>query len=1016
MKFKRFISMMTVIAMALTFLPVMHISASAEGETYTCDFTQLVKNDADTTYGTTTDIYTLDDYTTAYLTYEGTYVGADGKLYLKSDTIVNGAGKYKKGSYIAFTAPYDGSIVIDGNAIGVCIGDESSDTYAGYNNNFEIKAGQTMFAGYRKGESYIKSFTFTKAPDPTPTPEATAPPSFDEPDREVIYQENFETYSDGDNGGWTSPAGTVAVKTDPNAMINKYLTLTSGKSGTARSGYKEISAISENFILEADIKSTAYATNVSAFEVLEQKGSLYMNHGCYSNGKYIFKMNRPAGLNKYVINNEISDSGLSLDRYTQPATLTKEIPDKWLHVKVIGNFADHTATAYIMSLDRETVYYHGRVDMSADISSFGLLALLAPSSDVDTCIDNIRISKALDSDLSEVFYTATINDGISEFSQYVYTGESVTNIPDVSVYGEHFLGWDVNGTLKSSSELASYPITENATITASVSADYIENLATVEFNNFPADNQLVMGADGDTFADNIISLAITGERGTSLVTNPDGRVTDYKIDWKFDGFRILNGNLTGETGSFPGTQLYCDSYGRVTIDKVNQSSVNFELKNTSANYYGLVTATVTYNGKTITVSNPLILLADTRESSNVILPKSGYTADYSKYDSALVGYKAETNDTLLGGWSTAGSDKGYIELKEDQSGKYLNLTRELSGNSSYFYHTIGDISSQTVFKQDIRFGMSGDIVYGTGKAVTEFSSTAFELGFSSSGFTLNGTSVCTAQTGKWYHVEITADPTTKLCFANIYNLETDGDYSDATPIGTTEKVSFRDGYTSGNYYRISIAKERNSVDINNVSISKATVEESAIVVTAPETVNIPEVDTTTAELSVTAKTTDGFDAIGMASWEIADEFATGVTIESTGANTATLTVDSSASSGELPVKVTINGTSAIKTVKLIGTEDNVAFVQAPLGAVIPTDGSAEYTYTAEVRNGNAEIVSDRAVTYALYDETNTSPLTAEGISLIANGKVESPVKVCVTRASAKAKEMLEKAGGTLTIE
>ncbi|MBQ8301159.1 MAG: hypothetical protein IJX57_04265, partial [Clostridia bacterium] len=64
MKFKRFISMMTVIAMALTFLPVMHISASAEGETYTCDFTQLVKNDADTTYGTTTDIYTLDDYTT----------------------------------------------------------------------------------------------------------------------------------------------------------------------------------------------------------------------------------------------------------------------------------------------------------------------------------------------------------------------------------------------------------------------------------------------------------------------------------------------------------------------------------------------------------------------------------------------------------------------------------------------------------------------------------------------------------------------------------------------------------------------------------------------------------------------------------------------------------------------------------------------------------------------------------------------------------------------------------------
>lgn len=44
------------------------------------------------------------------------------------------------------------------------------------------------------------------------------------------------------------------------------------------------------------------------------------------------------------------------------------------------------------------------------------------------------------------------------------------------------------------------------------------------------------------------------------------------------------------------------------------------------------------------------------------------------------------------------------------------------------------------------------------------------------------------------------------------------------------------------------------------------------------------------------------------------------------------------------------------------------------------------------------------------------PSYVEGVSLIANGKLDSPVKVCVTRASAKAKEILEKAGGTLTIE
>ena len=44
------------------------------------------------------------------------------------------------------------------------------------------------------------------------------------------------------------------------------------------------------------------------------------------------------------------------------------------------------------------------------------------------------------------------------------------------------------------------------------------------------------------------------------------------------------------------------------------------------------------------------------------------------------------------------------------------------------------------------------------------------------------------------------------------------------------------------------------------------------------------------------------------------------------------------------------------------------------------------------------------------------PAYIEGVSLIANGKIDTPVKVCVTRASAKAKEMLEQAGGTLTVE
>lgn len=1001
---KKIVSVMIVFSMILSILPTFTATAK---EDYKCDFTQLIKNSADTVYGTASDIYQLDEYTKAYLTYEGTYVSADGKVYLTGGAIVNGAGKYKKGSYIAFTAPYAGTVSIRGNRIGYCVGNETSDEYKGYNGNFtyDLEAGEMIFLGQR-GSTYISELTFTKSTETTPTatPSTSDNPSVDEPAREVIYQENFESYSDGDNGGWTSPAGTVKIKSDSNSVINKYLTVTSGKNGTARSGYKEISSISQNFVLEADIKSTAYSGNVSSFEVLEQKGSLYMNHGCYSNGKYVFKMNRPAGADRYVINNAISDSGLSLERYAQPAVLTKEIPNDWLHVKVIGDFTKHTATTYITSLDRKTVYYHGRDNMSADISSFKLLALLAPSSGVDTCIDNIKISKALDTDLSEVFYTATINDGISEFSQYVFSGESVVNIPDMSLYGEYFLGWRVNGALKSAKELENFAITADTSIIAEISPDYIENIASVEFNSFPTNNQLVMGADGDTYADNLISLTITGERGTSLVTSPDSKVNDYKIEWKFDGFRTMNGKPTGESGIFPGTQLYCDSYGKVEVSKSNQSAVNFQMKNTSANYYGMVSAVVTYNGKTVSVSRPLLLLADASSDNNIILPKAGYTADYDKYDDALVGYTAVQNDELLGGWSTAGSDKGVVNLKSDLNGKFLSLSRNLQGNTAYFYQTIGDISAQTVFCQDIRFGMSGNIAYGTGKAVTEFGSTAFQLGFSATGFTLNGNTICAAQTGKWYHTEITADSTTKLCYAKIYALSADGNYNDEQPIGQSEVIAFDNGYTSGNYYRISIEKANNTVDINNVTIAKSVVDEKAIVIDAPQTINIPKTGTSAADLSVTAKTVNGDNAIGAAKWEIADEFVSGVSITETGANTAVLAVDNTASSGEISIKVTINGATAVKIIKLIGTDDNVAFTKAPLGVLIPDNGNSEYVYTAVVRNGNADIISDRAVVYSLCDEKDLQPITADGITLSADGKLTvsssaEPQTICIRAVS-----------------
>ena len=52
---------------------------------------------------------------------------------------------------------------------------------------------------------------------------------------------------------------------------------------------------------------------------------------------------------------------------------------------------------------------------------------------------------------------------------------------------------------------------------------YIESLSGVDFVSYPAGNELAMGADENTYGDNIISLSITGEQGTSLVTEPAPR-------------------------------------------------------------------------------------------------------------------------------------------------------------------------------------------------------------------------------------------------------------------------------------------------------------------------------------------------------------------------------------------------------------------------------------------------------------------------------------------------------------
>lgn len=822
---------------------------------------------------------------------------------------------------------------------------------------------------------------------PTATPGSLSTPSptpTSEPEGKVLYTQNFESYNTGDKADWTTTAGFHEIREDnTDAQIGKYLIKGSekGKEGTCRSAYFELpQSVTGNFVFECDYKSSSNS-NVADLELLQDKSAVYANHGVYSNKNYVFTMAKPRGTNCYVINNKFDDSGASLASYTAPVFTTADITSNpWIHVKVIGDMKNQVIYVTLTSLDGKTEYHHGKYDMNVGrdtaINSWKCIHILGHTNAGDTAIDNIKVSEATDSNLAQNYHDVTITCKGESFKQYVKDGDSVVNIPDVSNFGDSFEGWTVGSdtTMYTSEQLKNVKINSDCEIVGHINANYIEPMASVEFKNFPTGNELVMGTDENTFGSNPISLSILGEQGTSLVTNPDERVKDYNVEWTFDGFRTLDGSPTGETGN-----KYCDSYAVLeTTDTAHNTSVDFTLKKTAANYYGRVTAKVTYNGKTMEVTSPLVLLGE--KSGNNILPKSGYASDYNKYEDTMTGYSASGNDVVLGGWDKSGSDSSSLTLNSENGGKYVSFIRKGSGNSAYLHQNIGNISGEIVIEQDIRFGMNASFEYGadTSKGTTTaFNSTAFSFRLDNGKFKLNGTEIGSGEHNKWYHIVLSADTTSKKCTAKVYDYSADGNYT--SPIAQSSLADFDSSFTKGAYFRYTLNDKtaNKGIDINNLTIKTAETDESTFTITAPLSVNIPLSETEKAELSAEAKTIFGTDSIGLAQWSIEDEFAEGVSIASTGDRSAELTVSSNASSGIIPVRCTIGGKSKIVEIKLIGTKDNAAFTNAPLGVMLGSTAQ----YSAVVRNGQGDEIEGRTVSYELYNADNTEKISPSGISL-----------------------------------
>ena len=572
----------------------------------------------------------------------------------------------------------------------------------------------------------VKPTAPTSQPETTPTAEPTATPTVKPTiDPSAIYykldfEDSSKTYINTAEGTtkeiekWASQyyfAG-LSVANDSNSEINKYILY--NNTMTARKGQRTAycilpeeagTMVDNQAVVEFDFKF--HAGSGTNQLVLIGDSNTPIGNDIYDPSK------KPAGTAPILKFNQastdggdfiINDSGDSLANATAKTHDFKN--DQWAHVKAVMNFESKAVILTITSLDGSTTFFEtAQVPMSEGTTATKLsqLFLGAPSASQGAIgMDNVIVRKVLSDDITDTYYNVTFTvDGKNTITS-VKKDESVTKVPDVAKTGYLFDGWSKDGdteNLFTTEQVLAAKVTADTTYTAVYHKDpaYIEPLQSVEFSSFPENGIPTAGADENTAANNVISVKLIGEIGTDLVANPDSRVTDLKVDWEFDGFRhIASKAADGQsavTSDDPTGNGYCDSYAEVIKDAENPTSVNFALKSQAFNFYGQVKATVTYNGKTITISKPMAIVPTKTAESGVLLPKPGYVTNFDWYSDDMVGYKAVTSadnksatEVVTGDWAAYGGNTGrglYLAKDSTTNKKFLKLKSTGTNSSSF---------------------------------------------------------------------------------------------------------------------------------------------------------------------------------------------------------------------------------------------------------------------------------------------------------------------------------------------
>ena len=503
---------------------------------------------------------------------------------------------------------------------------------------------------------------------------------------------------------------------------------------------------------------------------------------------------------------------------------------------------------------------------------------------------------------------------------------------------------------------------------------YVEPISSVTITG---PQSMTFGSDPDTAHENAYTVTIKGTNGTIITEdNLNELVTDFNVVWDIKGFKTAN-DTEGQ---------YCDSYGSFSTNSTGKVATTFDLRNVPMNFYGRMTATVTYNGTTTVAEQYVVALGDLTKTSNQVLPLAGYPKDFSVYPAALNGYNCiddtygTKSDPILGGWCAAGSDTHDAVLLADGNGtKYVRLTAHTAKKSHVLTKTITAPSAQEFFATRLRFNSAGGVVTLTSGYPFWSSSKytcAASLSFDGTNITLNDTKLAKDENAvvfskdTWYDVVLSVDATTRTCYALVYD-------TDGTLLGESGIIAWQADSASPTYFSIGMGNSNSSGSIDMAACEAFTPiadNDSYTLDTTQETLSIPNGETATLTASI--KDVNGYAITQTATWSVVEEDmqqSVMITPDVNDSHKAVVSTVANAEAGCATIQVNIGGVTKTVALTLTSSAESVKFTQSTTSITIPleADGAVRTTFAAIVVDGSGND-QQRDVTLAAYQKDGTT--------------------------------------------